>query len=88
MVYTNSYYSNLLLGVYEGDVKIYRVSYIYKTEHVIEKGPIVYEILGTWKQGTCSYIVAKELPDIASTIEKLPAISIDHLGLSEDGLLH
>ncbi|WML42780.1 amidohydrolase family protein [Neobacillus sp. PS3-40] len=32
------------------------------------------------------YIDAKELPEIVSTIEKLPAISIDHLGLSEDGL--
>lgn len=34
------------------------------------------------------YIDAKELPDIASTLEKLPAVSIDHLGLSEDGLTH
>lgn len=34
------------------------------------------------------YIDAKELPEIASTIEKLPAISIDHLGLSEQGLPH
>lgn len=34
------------------------------------------------------YIDAKELPDISSTIEKLPAISIDHLGLSEEGLPH
>ncbi|MFN7252921.1 MAG: amidohydrolase family protein [Anaerobacillus sp.] len=34
------------------------------------------------------YIDAKELPEIASTIEKLPAISIDHLGLSEEGLPH
>ncbi|MFJ8236019.1 amidohydrolase family protein [Ureibacillus sp. NPDC094379] len=34
------------------------------------------------------YIDAKELPDIAPTIEKLPAISIDHLGLSEEGLPH
>lgn len=34
------------------------------------------------------YIDAKELPEIASTIEKLPAISIDHLGLSEKGLPH
>lgn len=28
------------------------------------------------------------MPDIASTIEKLPAISIDHIGLSEEGLPH
>ncbi|MGH0424638.1 amidohydrolase family protein [Bacillus pretiosus] len=34
------------------------------------------------------YMDAKELPEIASTIEKLPAISIDHLGLSEEGLPH
>lgn len=34
------------------------------------------------------YIDAKELPEITSTIEKLPAISIDHLGLSEEGLPH
>lgn len=34
------------------------------------------------------YIDAKELPELASTIEKLPAISIDHLGLSEEGLPH
>lgn len=32
------------------------------------------------------YIDAKDLPDIAPTLEKLPAISIDHLGLSEEGL--
>ncbi|KWU65444.1 2-pyrone-4,6-dicarboxylate hydrolase [Bacillus mycoides] len=34
------------------------------------------------------YMDAIELPEIASTIEKLPAISIDHLGLSEEGLPH
>ena len=34
------------------------------------------------------YMDAKELPEIADTIEKLPAISIDHLGLSEEGLPH
>ncbi|PHA56670.1 2-pyrone-4,6-dicarboxylate hydrolase [Bacillus wiedmannii] len=34
------------------------------------------------------YMDAKELPEIAATIEKLPAISIDHLGLSEEGLPH
>ncbi|MFJ8459168.1 amidohydrolase family protein [Lysinibacillus xylanilyticus] len=34
------------------------------------------------------YIDAKDLLDIAPTIEKLPAISIDHLGLSEEGLPH
>lgn len=34
------------------------------------------------------YIDARELPAIAPIIEKLPAISIDHLGLSEEGLPH
>src|SRR5699024_2905738 len=34
------------------------------------------------------YMDAKNLPEIASTIESLPAISIDHLGLSEEGLPH
>lgn len=34
------------------------------------------------------YIDAKEVPEIAPTIEKLPAISIDHIGLSEEGLPH
>ncbi|MFJ7666373.1 amidohydrolase family protein [Lysinibacillus sp. NPDC097195] len=34
------------------------------------------------------YIDAKDLPEIASTIASLPAISIDHLGLSEEGLPH
>lgn len=34
------------------------------------------------------YIDAKQLPDISTIIEDLPAISIDHLGLSEEGLPH
>src|SRR5699024_10474397 len=34
------------------------------------------------------YIDAKYLRDISSTIEMLPAVSIDHLGLSEEGLPH
>ncbi|WP_462411499.1 amidohydrolase family protein [Neobacillus sp. Marseille-QA0830] len=45
----------------------------------------VYDLVG-WHSEL--YIDAKELPEIASTIEKLPAISIDHLGLSEVGLPH
>ncbi len=45
----------------------------------------VYDLAG-WHSEL--YIDAKELPEIASTIEKLPAISIDHLGLSEEGLPH
>lgn len=34
------------------------------------------------------YIDAKELPEIQSIVEKLPAVSVDHLGLSEEGLPH
>lgn len=45
----------------------------------------VYELVG-WHSEL--YIDAKELTEIAATIEKLPAISIDHLGLSEEGLPH
>ncbi|MCM3722836.1 MULTISPECIES: amidohydrolase family protein [Solibacillus] len=45
----------------------------------------VHELVG-WHSEL--YIDAKELPEIAATIEKLPAISIDHLGLSEEGLPH
>lgn len=45
----------------------------------------VYDLAG-WHSEL--YIDAKELPAISSTIEQLPAISIDHLGLSEEGLPH
>ncbi|WP_226036554.1 amidohydrolase family protein [Aquibacillus saliphilus] len=45
----------------------------------------VYDLVG-WHSEL--YIDAKDLPEITSTIEKLPAISIDHLGLSEEGLPH
>ncbi|MEY9980317.1 amidohydrolase family protein [Lysinibacillus sp. RC79] len=45
----------------------------------------VYDLVG-WHSEL--YIDAKDLPEIAPTIEKLPAISIDHLGLSEEGLPH
>ncbi|WP_409369643.1 amidohydrolase family protein [Lysinibacillus sp. 38-6] len=45
----------------------------------------VYDLTG-WHSEL--YIDAKDLPEIASTIEDLPAISIDHLGLSEEGLPH
>lgn len=45
----------------------------------------VYELAG-WH---CElYIDSKELPAITSTIEQLPAVSIDHLGLSAEGLPH
>lgn len=40
----------------------------------------VYDLVG-WHSEL--YIDSKELAEITSTIEKLPAISIDHLGLSE-----
>jgi len=45
----------------------------------------VYDLVG-WHSEL--YIDAKYLPEITSTIEALPAISIDHLGLSEEGLPH
>lgn len=45
----------------------------------------VYDLVG-WHSEL--YIDAKDLSEIAPTIEKLPAISIDHLGLSEEGLPH
>src|SRR5699024_3404417 len=45
----------------------------------------VYDLVG-WHSEL--YIDAQNLPDIASTIESLPAVSIDHLGLSEAGLPH
>lgn len=45
----------------------------------------VYDLVG-WHSEL--YMDAKELPEIASTIERLPAITIDHLGLSEEGLPH
>lgn len=34
------------------------------------------------------YIDAKDLPDISHVLKKLSAVSIDHLGLSEEGLPH
>lgn len=45
----------------------------------------VFELVG-WHSEL--YIDSKELPDITATIETLPAVSIDHLGLSEEGLPH
>ena len=45
----------------------------------------VYDLVG-WHSEL--YIDAKNLPEMVSTIEKLPDISIDHLGLSEEGLPH
>ncbi|WP_286924356.1 MULTISPECIES: amidohydrolase family protein [Lysinibacillus] len=45
----------------------------------------VYDLVG-WHSEL--YMDAKELPGIALTIGELPAISIDHLGLSEEGLPH
>lgn len=34
------------------------------------------------------YVDARDLPELAATIERLPAVSIDHLGLSAEGLPH
>lgn len=45
----------------------------------------VYDLVG-WHSEL--YMDAKELSGIALTIGELPAISIDHLGLSEEGLPH
>jgi predicted TIM-barrel fold metal-dependent hydrolase len=45
----------------------------------------VHEIAG-WHSEL--YMDAKGLPEIASVIENLPAVSMDHLGLSEEGLPH
>lgn len=45
----------------------------------------VFDVVG-WHSEL--YIDAKQLPEIAPIIEALPAISIDHLGLSEEGLPH
>src|SRR5699024_1156912 len=43
----------------------------------------VYELVN-WH--TELYINSNSLPEIATTVEKLPAVSIDHLGLSKRGL--
>lgn len=45
----------------------------------------VFDVVG-WHSEL--YIDGKQLPEIAPIIEALPAISIDHLGLSEEGLPH
>ncbi|MGP4108615.1 amidohydrolase family protein [Virgibacillus sp. L01] len=45
----------------------------------------VYDLVG-WHSEL--YIDARKLSEIESTIAKLPAVSIDHLGLSEEGLPH
>lgn len=45
----------------------------------------VYETAG-WHSEL--YMDARKLPEIASVIENLPAVSIDHLGLIEEGLPH
>jgi hypothetical protein len=34
------------------------------------------------------YVDAGDIPDLAQTLESLPAASIDHLGLTEEGLPH
>lgn len=45
----------------------------------------VYDLVG-WHSEL--YIDSQQLPDISQVIHRLPAISIDHLGLSKDGLPH
>lgn len=45
----------------------------------------VYDVAG-WHSEL--YIDAKHLPDIAGVIKTLPVVSIDHLGLSKEGLPH
>lgn len=45
----------------------------------------VHDIAG-WH--TELYIDSRELPDLHPTLSKLPAVSIDHLGLSAEGLPH
>lgn len=34
------------------------------------------------------YVDARDLPELAATIDRLPAVSIDHLGLTREGLPH
>ncbi|MGG5252251.1 amidohydrolase family protein [Neobacillus sp. SM06] len=45
----------------------------------------VYEVVN-WH--TEIYINSKQLPELAAIIEKLPAVSVDHLGLSKGGFKH
>ncbi|BAU27291.1 putative TIM-barrel fold metal-dependent hydrolase [Aneurinibacillus soli] len=45
----------------------------------------VYELVG-WHAEL--YIDSNSLPEIASTLNTLPAVSIDHLGLSKEGFKH
>lgn len=45
----------------------------------------VHEVVG-WHAEL--YVDSRELPALAATLERLPAVCIDHLGLSKDGFPH
>lgn len=53
--------------------------------HLDDLARRVYELAG-WHSEL--YMDAIDLPEVAATLERLPAVSIDHLGLSESGLPH
>lgn len=54
-------------------------------DHLDRLARRVHEIAG-WHVEL--YIDSRELPDLHATLSRLPAVSIDHLGLSADGLPH
>jgi len=53
-----------------------------KVEHLDRMARRVYELAG-WHVEL--YVDSRELPDLSSTLIGLPAVSIDHLGLSKEG---
>lgn len=54
-----------------------------KVEHLDRLARRVYELAG-WHVEL--YVDSRELPDLRSTLIGLPAVSVDHLGLSKEGL--